>query len=393
MLSKEFDQRIADLATDTQLKYYKLHCEGHSPNKTAIQYGVDRGTVRRSLEFLEKKAVANYYMPPLTVNGAGAGRIVGKVTTQIAAGEIEREWVRSDVDAENILAQLKAAADVLGDGIRARSALVNLTADYQDDDLLVVYPLFDKHFGMLSWGKETGEPYNLAIAEETETREFKRLVASQRPASQAVVVLGGDYFTADDENQRTPAHHNKLDVDGRSLKVIEVGTRMALRYVEIALQKHSTVRVEIISGNHDPVLSRHLMVFLSLYYENNPRVVVKADRNLAFSYLKFGNSMIAFHHGDKMKHDRMYIVITTDMREEWANTRFCKVFSGHFHSAKVVDYGECSFESLRTTIPNEQYAHAAGYRSLRTSYAIMFHKEDGEIGRTTFNVRREDSNG
>src|SRR5690606_4022565 len=38
--------------------------------------------------------------------------------------------------------------------------------EYADSDLLTVIPIGDPHFGMMSWAEETGENFDLAIAEK-----------------------------------------------------------------------------------------------------------------------------------------------------------------------------------------------------------------------------------
>lgn len=385
MLEQKFDKRIADLGTKTQQQSYELWCNGNSQRQISKQLGKHRSSIQDSLHRLEKKAVKSGLLNAYTEEaGAGAGRFVGKVTTHIKNGEINQEWIRTDNTVEDVMAHLETAVKVLSEDINGNSEIITAPL-HNNKDLVSVYPLFDKHFGMMAWGDEVGEDYDLSIAKSRETSIFKYLVDSQPDSKDALIVFGGDYFHCDDDNQVTPAHKNKVDVDGRSFKVFGVGVEMAKTYIKLVLQKHKHVTVEVIAGNHDPVLTTPLLYVLHAYYSNNKRVTV-VFKPCRFSYYEFGNTLIAFQHGDKMKQERMYQVVTSDQREAWGRVKYCHIFTGHFHRERTIDIGLCKLESLRTTIPNEAYATDAGYRSPRTAYAITFSRNGGEVGRTMQNI-------
>jgi hypothetical protein len=384
-ISTNYDERVEEIASGRQLEYYKAYCEHGSVRAASKELDCGRSSIRNGLAILEKKIVAAGLLPSCSDKGVvGAGRSIGKVTTHIKDGEVKQEWIRTDTSAEDVLANIMEAVKILSSDVKGKSTIVKAPA-LVTKDLVSVYPLFDKHYGMMAWAKEGGDDYDLDIAVEQETAIFDRLVASQPCSKEALIVFGGDYFHADDDNQVTPGHHNKLDVDGRSFKVFGTGILMAKRYIEKALSKHKNVTVEIIQGNHDPVLSMALLHVLDSYYENNKRVTVKAKPG-RFSYYEFGSTLLAFQHGDKMKQERMYQVVTTDMREAWGRVKYCHVFTGHFHRERTIDVGLCKMESLRTTIPNEAYSTEAGYRSPRTAYAITFSCTGGEVGRTMQNI-------
>lgn len=385
MLNKEYDKLIAKIATDTQKQYYKLWCEGNSSRQIGKRLGKSKTAINQALNVLEKKATKQGLCPAYTDDyGAGIGRQVGKVTTHIRDGGVVQEWVRTDNTIDDVMEQVKVAVKVLSEDVKGKARKVKFT-EQSDENLLSVYPLFDKHYGMMSWAKESGEDYDLDIAQEREGDTFEYLIRSQPKSKEALVVFGGDYFHCDDDNQVTPAHKNKVDVDGRSFKVFGIGVKMAKEYIDMARAHHQHVTVELITGNHDPVLSMALLYVLDAYYCNDERVSVNVDPS-SFSYYEFGSTLIAFQHGDKMKQERMYQVVTTDKRDVWGRVKHCHVFTGHFHRERVIDIGLMKLESLRTTIPNEAYAVNAGYRSPKTAYAITFSKDGGEVGRTMKNL-------
>jgi hypothetical protein len=91
---------------------------------------------------------------------------------------------------------------------------------------LSMYCLGDPHIGMLAWGEETGADFDLKIADRITNEAVIRMCAAAPPSKQAALVLIGDNFHADTDQQVTPGHGHKLDVDTRKKKVWRTAKRM-----------------------------------------------------------------------------------------------------------------------------------------------------------------------
>src|SRR5690606_7531590 len=120
------------------------------------------------------------------------------------------------------------------------------------DETCTVYPLGDPHIGMLAWAKETGQDFDLQIAERDLTRAIDLLV--DRAPSSKMAVLGnvGDFFHAEGDDQKTPTGGNKLDCDTRWAKITDVGFNIMRRLIDRLLTKHGVVHVVNVPGNRDP---------------------------------------------------------------------------------------------------------------------------------------------
>jgi pantothenate kinase-related protein Tda10 len=59
--------------------------------------------------------------------------------------------------------------------------------------------------------------------------------------------------------------------------VAVTGVALHQDIIELALQKHATVRVRILPGNHDPEISITLQIALAAFYSSNPMVIVELD--------------------------------------------------------------------------------------------------------------------
>lgn len=254
-----------------------------------------------------------------------------------------------------------------------------------DADLMNVYPIADLHVGMLSWSAETDEGYDIRIVEHLAYDSFEKLFQRSPNASIALIEQLGDFFHSNDYKNMTPASGNILDVDTRYQKMIYVGARIMKNVIERALEKHEKVIVRNVAGNHDPASMVALNIALSMYYDNNHRVIIEDSPRQLWAML-FGNTLIGCHHGHMMKADRAAMALACSYPEEWGKSKFRTIHSGHIHHTKVIEVGNVLCESFQTLAAKDSYAASHVYISGRSLQSITIHKELGEVGRSRVNV-------
>lgn len=292
------------------------------------------------------------------------------------------QWVKTgnDLSVEDITAAVKAAFDDYKGHAKPIPAPKNI-----DADLMSVYPIADQHHGLLSWGKETGENYDLEIGSKR-LRDCAAKLIAQSPASKRALILNlGDWTHQDDNKNMTPRSGNILDVDGRYFKVLTTGVQLMMDVIELALQKHQNVLVRNLPGNHDPHAAIALTVALASFYAKNPRVTIDTDPSDLFFY-RFGATLIGANHGHKMRADRMAMSMATIRRKEWGETKYHWFLFGHIHHETVKEIGDCRVESFQTLAAKDAHAASSGYNSGQSLSSITIHIEDGEIGRHRINV-------
>lgn len=253
-------------------------------------------------------------------------------------------------------------------------------------DLLTMYPLFDVHFGMLSWGEETGSDYDLSLAKDDMHKGLEKTLALTPFSDEGLLIIGGDFFHANDGNAETPASKNKLDVDGRHPKVIELGVDLLATVCDRLLRRHRKVTVRVLRGNHDEESHLVLTVAMSQRYRNEPRLTVDMGKVDLFT-MQWGDCLIAAHHGDRSKPERMALEIA-DTCPYWSGTHHRHVFTGHVHHAQSKDMGAIQWESLRAFCPRDAFAAGHHYSSRRQMQSVTFHKFDGLVLRAYDPVRR-----
>ena len=265
-----------------------------------------------------------------------------------------------------------------------RVALIDAPS-HTDSDLCVVYPIADQHNGMVSWGKETGESYDLKIGADRLRSCMTRLVSQSLPARLGIVLNLGDWQHTDDNKNMTPGHGNILDVDSRYFKILSAGVRLMKDCVDLALQKHEHVIVVNIPGNHDPHASIALTIALHERYEHEPRVTIDMDPS-DFFYHRFGETLIGATHGHKMKPEKMAMNMAVTRREDWGATKYHWMLFGHIHHETVKECGDVRVESFQTLAAKDAYAASHGYNAGQSLSSVTLHLTEGEVGRNRVNI-------
>lgn len=252
-------------------------------------------------------------------------------------------------------------------------------------DLCTVYPIADAHIGMMAWRKETGTDYDTNIA-AARVRDWIAQCMAASPCSQTGIIMDvGDFTHADNDTYQTPRSKHVLDVDTRMFRTLDIGIAALSSAVECALTKHQTVHVVILPGNHDSTIYLAVMFALVERYREEPRVIVHKQPGEFFLH-EFGKVMIAAHHGDKAKPDRLVHFVADEFAEAWGRTKHRFLFTGHLHHHKSQDIGGIKWEQLRAVTERDAYAVSHAYSARAQLQAITFHCERGEMQRVSVNA-------
>ena len=297
-------------------------------------------------------------------------------------GEVRssRLSMKREADATDLVEGLKAAFAPF----RGKAPVVRPYAG-SDDSLLTVYPIPDLHFGMYAWKPESGADYDTDIAAAIAERAVEQLVTQSRTSRHAVVLGLGDYFHANDRREVTMASGHKLDMDGRWIKVVSEGCKLARRLIDLIAAKHPETEVVFIQGNHDPDSSVALTVAMSLFYDGHPGITVTENANLIWHRL-FGSNLLAAHHGHTMTKERFVMSVASDYAKEWGLAKYRHGLMGHIHHETAKEIAGMRCESFQTPAAKDSFNAGNGYRSGRSMTAITFDANQGEIGRHRVNI-------
>lgn len=247
--------------------------------------------------------------------------------------------------------------------------------EHVSEDLCVLWPLYDVHWGMHAWGLETGgQDYDLHLAAQDLRGAFDRVLALVPACAEAVLLLGGDFFHGNDNTNQTPANRHHLDVDGRIYKTIDT----AIQAIDYAIRQVQTkagkITVRVLRGNHDEDSHRYLTFALAERFRDSRVTVLKDPRDLFM--FQWGRTSIFGHHGDKMKPED-FIMRMADVCPFWSATRHRYAYTGHRHVLATRRIGGVHWEQLDAFCPPDAYGST--WTSRRAFKAEVFHKHVGRV--------------
>lgn len=315
------------------------------------------------------------------------GMYVRSVSTLVdgQTGTVKQQWVKADKLKQDQFEAMIEASRRAAASIEPLPLIASPTVT--DGELATLYTITDFHVGMLAWGRETGTPWDLVIAERVLIDMVSRMMISAPPSEVGIINQLGDFLHFDSLKAITPEHGHLLDADSRYQKVVEVAVRVLRKVVEMALQRHEKVYVYMHEGNHDPAGSVWLRVLFASLYENNERVIVEKSPKPYIAF-QWGKTMLGFHHGHLSKTDSLPLLFAAMYPDVWGNTTKRYVHSGHLHHHMLKEHPGIKLEQHPTAAGPDAYAARGGWQSERQMTAITYHCESGEFSRQTY-VPRE----
>jgi hypothetical protein len=276
------------------------------------------------------------------------------------------------------------------EAIKAYSPIVKARHNYEntDRDLLLEICTFDLHLGSLSWGEESGDSYDIKIAEERFKDAVRELLTKVNLAKVKRILfpIGNDMMNVDNKNNTT-TNGTVVDTDVRFMKMLKVAKRLMIETID-ELSLIAPVDVVVVPGNHDATVSLVLGEILDCWYHNNKNVNVYGSPRTR-KYYQWGRVGIQLTHGDEENHKDLGLIFATEQKEMWAATdyRFCQV--GHFHKNKKIsyisvdEYQGFQVQVLPTLSSATAWAHKKGYHSLKQAKAFLFDENKGLVGEFT----------
>lgn len=266
---------------------------------------------------------------------------------------------------------------------------------FTGDRHLLVLGLFDAHFGKLAWAAETGNDYDLKIAESVFANAFHDLVRRINGycIESIVIPIGQDFFHTDNPQNAT-VNGTPQDVDGRRAKMFDVGVHAMIHCIDSALEV-APVKVFYSPGNHDRETSWYLTRVIDAYYHHTNDVTVDATPTTR-KYLEYGCTLLGFDHGDIVKPDKLPNLMAAEQREAWGRVKYTEWLTGHYHKVKEQQFTSADTHggTVVRTLPSLSGTDAWHYRNgfvhgRRAAEAYLYSRDNGYVGHFNANVRND----
>lgn len=315
-------------------------------------------------------------------NNVPDGHLVKGLSTLVdETGRTRAQWIKTTLDQDRFRQMTEAACRAAVSKVKP---LGRVKAPRRAAaDLLTQYTITDYHIGMLAWGRETGAPWDLDIAERVLISVFDQMIDAAPASAVGLLAQLGDFLHFDSMKSVTPEHGHLLDADSRYPKLVEVAVRVIRHVVLRMLTKHKEVWVELMEGNHDPAGSIWLRTLFGVLFENNPRVKVGNSPRPYVAH-QWGKTFLGFHHGHLTKKQNLPQLFAALFRDIWGQTKKGYIHTGHLHHVDEKEYPGVKVIQHATLAAPDAYASRGGWLSERQVVSMTYEKEAGEVARGIF---------
>jgi hypothetical protein len=384
----KIDDTIYDLATLRQKEVIDTVRAYSTLTEAGKELGLAASNVHHRLQAAITRAARKGYCPEQGLDTPYPdGFLMEKVTIHERGGKVTETWARMCADKEKALAMLRLAITAICEDVQPLAATSSAHTQYCEEDLMVNIPVGDAHIGMLAWGEECGEDYDLSIAESIHCQAIDMLIAQAPNAKYCTIIDLGDWMHADNVIGITTRGGNVLDMDGRWHKVLRCAIRIVIYYITQCLKKfdYVTFRPEI--GNHNDTSAIATQEWLSILYANEPRVTIGNTPGNVY-FWQHGLCFFGSHHGHEIKFDKLPGIMAAKIMDDHIETKYRKFYCGHIHhkTMRASDFQTCEVQTYRTLAPKDAYASSHGYVAPRDITAETWHKKYGHMGTVNINI-------
>ena len=252
--------------------------------------------------------------------------------------------------------------------------------------------IFDLHFGKLCWNGETGEDYDTKIASKRFHSAIDDLIqkASVYNISKILFPIGNDFFNSDN-HKNTTTNLTPQDEDLRWMKTFRNGRKLIVEGIEKLMQV-ADVDVVIVQGNHDFERSYYLGDSIDAWFRNNQNVTINNDATPR-KYVKYGQNLIGLTHGNNEKTSELPLLMASEKKQMWSETKFHEWHLGHLHHKKqfqfqsVAEQKGCTIRYMRSLSGTDAWHNLKGYvQNIQSAESFIWHKTDGLVCHQFFNL-------
>jgi hypothetical protein len=242
----------------------------------------------------------------------------------------------------------------------------------------------DAHLGMMSWGPETGNDWDLKIAVGEYKRAFRHLLMNRPRDTERLVLRFGDdllhYDKVVDGKIGTTHKGTAQDIDSRYPKLYSAVAKMLIELVNEATAAVPQVSIVIVPGNHDKVSCFTLGELVEARFWNDDRVEVDNEPT-EFKVFRWGANLLGFHHGHGSKADFLKLPDTLKQRarKAWGETLYAEIHTGDKHHEAVVDERMVLMRKLKALCPNDSWHTEGQWDSYRGAQAFAYTKAPGVL--------------
>ncbi len=284
-------------------------------------------------------------------------------------------WLKrkSDVSSVDLLQQFVDNANIYS----PKTFLINKN-NKKDTNYLYEIGIFDLHLAKLAWGRSTGfEDYDIDIASNLFKNAINDLISKVKidKVERILFPVGNDFFQFDNENSETTAG-TFVDSDSRWQKMFLRGCELLTESVT-NLSQICPIDVVIVPGNHDTLSTQYLGYYLQAWFRNNKNVVIDNEPT-SRKYYRYGQNLIGFEHGKEVKAANLPLIMATERKKDWGETKYRELQIGHWHHESLKEITGVKVRIMPSLCSSDQWHSTKGFiGNIRSAEGLLFHKDNG----------------
>jgi len=270
---------------------------------------------------------------------------------------------------------------------------------------IAVVNMYDAHLDKLpiksTCGVESTLEQNIEVFKKTVQRIKEELLKHPK-LYEIILPIGNDLFHTNGFNSQTKKG-TQIEYFGSPEDAYYVICDTITEMIK-ELSVICNIKVIMIKGNHDEDKITTLGYWLHKYFDlPNEQVKTTGKNNVTVDfmrtqrkYIKFGENLIGFAHGDKEKSKiaQLPLIMATESKELWGVTTHRKMYLGDLHHGfeyqflKAKDQPGVEIEYLRSVGTTDTWHEDFGWIGVpKTAYIQIFDEFEGEYSRIKLNIK------
>ena len=200
---------------------------------------------------------------------------------------------------------------------------------------IAVVNVADLHFGKLGWNGECGENFDHKIATDRYYTIINDVVEYLKKCKyeKIIFVWSNDFFHFDTIHNTTTAG-TPQDTDLRLKKLAKLGFKLLVDGCT-TLSQLAPVETMYLGSNHDELISFFATLYLDAWFRETDTVTID-DGCQTRKYKLYGNTLIGYTHGEKMKAERLFKLMPLEAPELWAKSKYREWNTAHLHKESML---------------------------------------------------------
>lgn len=316
-----------------------------------------------------------YYKPNFWTGGLGKGRVV------------QHTQAKATMEPRPPMDPQKQKRELLEE-VALKSKARKYKPKKVTNGMMAEFAIYDLHIGKFADPDETGEAYDLEIADNllrsTVKKALDRLYPYRNQIEKFLFPIGNDWGHVDNLTHGTTKNMHALDTVAHLMKIVRKHKELLIWTIE-TLTEIAPIELVTVPGNHDHVQTLYMAEIIDAWFRNDERVTV--DLSLfPRKYRRWNNVLLGYAHGQREKRNDLPLLMVREAEHLLSGATWREFRVGHKHFRKEDEHVGFRVKQMSSLSAQDRWHAEEGYRPIRSAEMIVWDAVDGEFACFNFPV-------